>query len=103
MIKDVDDKINKELDRFLDVCSIEEMFNIAKDAVPLVELHEMMEGYELIDDEEEKQEVSAQLFVRVIYLLSKFAHLHAGKLCVIKSVFPDLHKRLENITVSEDD
>jgi hypothetical protein len=97
MKDDFDVKINRDLDKFLDVCSIQEMFDIVIEMVPLVELNEMMAAYEKIENENERQEMSALLFSRVIYLLSKFSSKYAGKLCVIKSVFPDLHKRMEDL------
>lgn len=97
MKDDFDAKINRDLDRFLDIVSIEEMFDIVKDMLPFIELNEMMGLYDQVDDDQEREELSAQLFSRAIYLFSKFSSQNAGRLSMIKSVFPDLHKRMEEV------
>ncbi len=78
------------------------MFDIIQDFLPLVELYNFDEKEDWVKDAVGKDDVDAVRFVRTVYLLSRFASLHSGKLLTIKTCFKDLHLKMEKTIVHED-
>lgn len=89
--------IEEEINHFLDRWDYKEQIQFLKDVIPLVELYDVEE-----DDDWVEKEVGGDIenvrnirLIRTVYLMSKIAEFHAGKLCMINIEFKNLWKRIE--------
>lgn len=89
--------LEEEIDSFFDMWGSDEMTQFFEDTLPLCALYDV--DFEQEDDwvkdlvgEEDAQNVR---MIRTVYLMSKFAERHAGKLCSLKMQYKDLYKRME--------
>jgi hypothetical protein len=89
--------LEDEINHFLDRWDYKEQIQFLQDIVPLVELYNVDED----DDWVEKavggdiENVRNVRLIRTVYLMSKLAEFHAGKLCMINIEFKNLWKRIE--------
>jgi hypothetical protein len=89
--------LEEEINHFLDRWDYKEQIQFLQDIVPLVELYNVDED----DDWVEKavggdiENVRNVRLIRTVYLISKLAEFHAGKLCMINIEFKNLWKRIE--------
>lgn len=89
--------LEEEINHFLDRWDYKEQIQFLQDIVPLVELYNVDED----DDWVEKavggdiENVRNVRLIRTVYLMSKLAEFHAGKLCMINIEFKNLWKRIE--------
>ncbi len=92
--------LEEEINHFLERWDYKEQIQFLKDVIPLVELYNVDED----DDWVEKavggdiENVRNVRLIRTVYLMSKLAEFHAGKLCMINIEFKNLWKRIETST-----
>jgi len=88
--------LEEEINLFLQEFGCDELIRFFDDVVPLMQLYNVTADDDWVRDalidEEEVMNVRA---IRTVYLLSKIAERHAGKLCSLKINYKDLWKRLE--------
>lgn len=90
-------KIEKEINDFLEDWDIHKLVEFLIDIVPLCELYDVD-----IDDDWVKDIVGEEghrdvRLIRTVYLISKIAENHSGKLAVIRSKYSKLCQRMENV------
>ncbi len=89
--------LEEEINHFLERWDYKEQVQFLKDVIPLVELYDVDEK----DDWVEKaiggdiENVRNVRLIRTVYLVSKIAEFHAGKMCMINIEFKNLWKRIE--------
>lgn len=87
--------LEAEINEFLEVWNQEELLSFLTHIIPLVELfytEEEGDWVAQIVGEENEQNIR---FIRTVYLLSRIAELHAGKLASTKINFKNLYLRME--------
>lgn len=91
--KDLDATINDALDDW----DCNQMIAFLRDVIPLLELYD-------VEDEDDwvEKEVGAGVenvrnvrLIRTLYLVSRIAEFHTGKLVSFKCKYPQLHKKME--------
>lgn len=88
--------LEHKLNDFLSVWDLESMQRFLIDSIPIIELYEGIGEKEWLKEEVgEEDELNVRL-IRTVYLISRLADFHAGRLCTIKAKFPSLWKKLEN-------
>lgn len=89
--------IEKEIEEFLELWGCKEMISFLRDIIPLFEL------YDVEDEDDWVKEAVGELdernvrLIRTVYLMSRIAEFHAGRLCNLKIRYPDLYKRIEKL------
>lgn len=66
-----------------------------RDLIPLLELYNVDEEDDWLKKEVGGEDYNNVRLIRTVYLISRFADLHAGKLLLMKTRYKDLWKRLE--------
>jgi hypothetical protein len=89
--------VEQEINEFLEHWDQRAMSDFLYDILPLFELYDVDDENDWVSqtlngDEEETRTVR---LIRTVYLISRIAEFHAGKLCSIKTYFKDLHVRME--------
>lgn len=87
--------LEQELNEFLEKWDAIQMSNFLRDIIPLFELYDVEEEDDWIKDAVGASEERNVRLIRTIYLVSRIAEFHAGRLATIKMHFKDLHKRME--------
>jgi len=91
MAKELEVQINE----FLEVWDLEQQEKFLRDVIPLFEMYFSLdkEG-EIFEKENGEHEATIRL-IRSVYLISKMAEYHAGKLASVKMQWPSLWKKME--------
>lgn len=89
--KPLDEVIND----FLDYWDCEKNMAFLTDIIPLVELYNVEEVSDWLKESVSEEDLNNVRLIRTVYLISKIASLHAGKLCKIGVEFRDLWKRID--------
>lgn len=90
--KSLEDNVND----FIEMWGYKEQVAFLRDIIPLFDLYN-------VDDEDdwvrecvgEENELNVRL-IRTVYLISKIAEFHAGRLCMINANFKNLWQKMEN-------
>ena len=85
--------IEDELNAFLDLWDRDQMMSFYNDTKDLIELYE--DEHDLLKKEMGEENERSVRMIRTIYLVSRIAEYHSGRLCSLKVNFKDLWKRLE--------
>lgn len=89
--------IQQEINEFLEVLDVKSLISFLECTIPLTELYDVEENDDWVENYVGKDEVSTIRMIRTVYLISKLADLHAGKLATIKARFRNLWQTLEKI------
>jgi hypothetical protein len=87
--------IEQEINDFLSSFGEKELISFLRDIIPLFELYDVEDENDWVKDavgEENEQNVR---LIRTVYLMSRIAEFHTGKLSMIRMRFKDLWKRME--------
>jgi hypothetical protein len=95
MKKDIETEIND----FLAYFDCQKMINFLRDIIPLFELYDVDQEDDWVKNVVGEGNTRNVRLIRTVYLVSRIAEFHAGKLCTIKAKHPQLWKRLEKITI----
>lgn len=86
--------LEQEINEFLDTWGMKETTDFLRSIIPLFELYDVEDDERWMKDMEDENERNI-ILIRTIYLVSKIAEFHAGKLCSIKINFKNLYQRIE--------
>lgn len=87
--------LEEVLNDFLEKWDEQQMCNFLRDIIPLFELYDVEDENDwVLDAVGEANERNVRL-IRSIYLISRIAEFHAGRLATIKVEFKDLYKIME--------
>jgi hypothetical protein len=89
--QDLEDEINA----FLDVWNCDAMTRFLRDIIPLFELYDVDEQDDWVEHAVGKDDERTVRLIRTVYLVSRIAEFHAGKLCDIKYRFKNLWTKME--------
>jgi L-fucose mutarotase/ribose pyranase (RbsD/FucU family) len=82
--------IEKEINEFLMYFDSESIISFLESILPLFELYDVEDQSDWVENEVGKENERNVRLLRTVYLLSKIAELHGGKLACIKVHFPSL-------------
>lgn len=93
--------LEDEINLFLETWDHKQMRAFFYDILPLIELYNVdidddWVAHEVGGDEENIRTVR---LIRTVYLISKIAEYHSGRLCEIKIKFKNLFKKMEKLDV----
>lgn len=86
--------LEAEIESFVESFGSKELCAFFKDVFPLFELYNVEEDDDWVKDTVGELNVKNVRLIRTVYLMSKIAENHAGKLCLINMNFKNLWKRL---------
>lgn len=87
--------IEDEINDFLEMWDCNQMQDFLRDIIPLFELYDVDENNDWVKDSVGEEDERNVRLIRTVYLVSRIAEFHAGKLCHINIEFKNLWKRLE--------
>lgn len=92
MAKDIQHQINE----FLEVWNLDQQEKFLADVIPLFEMYYQIdkEG-DIFEREDTAQNAATVRLLRSVYLISKLAEYHAGKLATVRMQWPNLWKKME--------
>ena len=88
--------IEEEITQFLDYWDFPKMQDFMRDIVPLMDLYDNENEDWVKNAVGEDNELNVTI-VRSVYLISRIAEMHAGRLCYINASFKRLWERMEKI------
>ena len=87
--------LEQNIEEFLEVWNCEAMTSFLRDIIPLFELYDCNEEEDWVRDAVgEEDELNVRL-IRTVFLVSRIAERHAGKLAMIRMRFGRLYKKME--------
>lgn len=75
-----------------------QMIAFMRDVLPLFELFDVDENNDWVVDEVGQENEQNVRLIRTVYLVSRLAELHAGKLASFKCQFPNLYRKLQEFS-----
>lgn len=93
----INESISKEINKFINLWDCNQMIAFFKQIYPLIELFEVTGKNDWVRDEVGEENAQNVRVLKMVYILSKIADMHAGRLCRIKIEHKNLWKRLEEI------
>jgi len=91
--------IQEEINQFLEYWDLETLVSFLRDIIPLLELYEVEEGNDWVKDAIGDEDETTIRLIRTVYLVSKIAENHAGKLASLKINFKDIYRRMEKVEI----
>lgn len=92
--------LDYEINDFIDHWDHDSLISILSDLLPIVELYYVEEDKDWVKDAVGEDDTRNVRIIRTVYLLSKLADRHAGKLSLMKAKYRDLWLRLEEKSVN---
>lgn len=89
--------IEHELNEFLEEWDVQKLVAFLKDIMPLCELYNVSEDDDWVKDIVGEDGHKDIRLLRTMYLMSKIAENHSGKLATLRSKFPRLYERMEKV------
>ncbi len=86
--------LQDEINEFLMVWDCETMNGFFREIADLFDLYNVEEEDDWVKDEVGDEDERTIRLIRTVYLISRIAEFHAGKLCTLKMQFRDLWKRM---------
>lgn len=95
--------IEEEINDFLAIWGSKELISFLNEVIPLLELYDVDEKDDWVEKDVggDEENIRTIRLIRTVYLISRIAELHAGKLSIIKMRFKDLWKRMEKQGIHE--
>lgn len=91
--KTIEDQING----FLEMWDVDRQVAFLRDILPLFELFDVEDENDwVVDAVGEENQIHFRL-IRTVYIMSKIAEKHAGRLATIRINFPDLYLKMEEV------
>lgn len=91
--------LDQEINDFIDYWDHEALISLLSDLLPLIELYYVEEENDWVKDAVGEEDTRNVRLIRTVYLLSKLADKHAGKLSQMKMKYKDLWRRLEEKSI----
>lgn len=92
--------IEDELNAFLEKWDCNQIIAFLKDIIPLFELYNVDDENDWVVDEVGVENERNVRLIRTVYLISRIAEFHTGKLATVNVQFKDLYKRLEKAALT---
>ena len=89
--------IHEEIESVIKLWDIKQMLPFIQDIGEIFYLYDVDVNHDWVKDAVGKDDFNEIRIIRTVYLISKLAERHAGRLCNIKAKHPNLWKRLENV------
>lgn len=93
--------IEDEIIDFLNSWGSDEMTSFLRDIIPLFELYDVDEENDWVKEAVGEEDERNIRLIRTVYLVSRIAEFHAGKLCFIKMNFKNLYLKMEKHGIAE--
>lgn len=87
--------LEEEINEFLEYWDCDQMCAFLRDIEPLFELYNVTEEDDWVADAVGKEDERNVRLIRTVYLISRIAEFHTGKLSLVKVNFKDIYRRLE--------
>lgn len=87
--------LNELINEFLNSWDCEQHMSFLKEIIPLVELYDVDEDDDWVKKAVGEESERNVRLIRTVYIVSRIAEFHAGKLCSLKINFKDLWRRME--------
>ena len=87
--------LEQEINEFIEVWNADQMNAFFRDIYPLIELYNVNEDDDWVTDAVGKENTQTIRIIRTVYLISRIAEFHAGKLANVRINFADLYRRME--------
>lgn len=87
--------IEQEINEFLDKWGCKEMISFLRDIIPLFELYDVEDEDDWVKEAVGEENERNVRLIRTVYLMSRIAEFHAGRLCMINVTFKNLWKKME--------
>lgn len=87
--------LEEEINEFLQTWDCEQLTSFLRDIIPLFELYDVEDEDDWVKDAVGTDNERNVRLIRTVYLVSRIAEFHAGKLCSIKMNFKNLWQRME--------
>src|ERR1700743_577766 len=84
-----------EINKFLEYWDCKQMASFLRDIIPICELYNVCEEDDWVKDLVGADDVQNVRLIRTVYMISRVAELHSGKLCSVKMNFKNIYLRLE--------
>ena len=95
--------LEEEINLFLESWGSKEMIDFLDDVIPLFELYNVDDKDDWVKDEVGKENERTVRLIRTVYLVSRIAEFHAGKLCLANMRFKNLWERMEKHGMHQDE
>jgi hypothetical protein len=88
--------INEEINDFLASWDCDRMISFLREIIPLFELYDVEDENDWVKDAVGEENERNVRLIRTVYLMSRIAEFHSGRLCNLNVRFKHLWKRMEN-------
>jgi len=85
----------------LEYWGCDQMSAFLRDIIPIFELYDVDGEDDWVADAVGDENTQNVRLIRTVYLVSRIAEFHAGKLCSISIKFKDIYRRLEKESIVE--
>lgn len=89
--------VEEEINEFLEDLRNKAIYAFVQDMYPLFDLYNVDKDDDWAEKIVGKEDMHNVRLIRTVYLMSKIAELHAGKLAMLSCKYPKLWKRLEKM------
>lgn len=93
--------INEEINDFLSSWDCEKMISFLREIIPLFELYDVEDESDWVKDAVGEENERNVRLIRTVYLMSRIAEFHSGRLCSLNVRFKHLWKRMEKAGVGQ--
>jgi len=94
--------LESEIESFVESFGCKELQCFFRDVFPLFELYNIEEEDDWVKDIVGASDVQNVRLIRTVYLMSKIAENHAGRLCLMNLNFKNLWKRMQCVNAAEE-
>lgn len=88
--------LEEEINEVLEMWDAPQLTAFLRDIIPLFELWDVEDESDWVKDAVGESDERNVRLIRTVYLVSRIAEFHAGRLANIKMHFKDLYKRMES-------
>ena len=87
--------LDQEINEFLEFWDGDQMCAFLRDIIPLFELYDVEEESDWVTEAVGSENERNVRLIRTVYLISRIAEFHAGKLASVKINFKEIYKKME--------
>lgn len=88
--------LEEEINEFLEMWDCKQQVAFLRDIIPLFELYDVNEEDDWVKEAVGEENERNIRLIRTVYLISKIAENHTGKLTLIKIKYPKLYRKMES-------
>ena len=90
--------IEDQISGFFMMLGSDGLIQLLRDIIPLFELYDLEDENDWVAEEVGEENQRNVRLIRTVYLISRLADIHAGKLCRLNIKFKDLWKKMRKHT-----